>query len=326
MIYLDMIKYWARMAAGKSYWNQAQGLGRHFVPGQLLGYFNDMTAKTVWEEEVDENDNPVSVFAGVKVNWPSTVMQKGLGHWDLWIDNGRSSMAHWNGFHNSVQWSVQNQEAGGGWRHPIPLHPHATSRYSCISQGEGASLLVRAYSQSGNQQYLQAAQKAIVTMLVPLANGGTANYVGDFIVFEEFPMNPQRTVLNGWIFALYGLYDFHLATGDPNIAQALDAALRGLMAYLPRYDGGYWSLYDLAGSIASPFYQQLHIAQLEALALTFPTYANEITPLRERFIRQSASHFNATRAMTVKVAQKMLRPPSLVQQTGKLRVSPNIPL
>lgn len=47
----------------------------------------------------------------------------------------------------------------------------------------------------------------------------------------------------------------------------MQQSLRGMRELLPRFSNSYWSLYDLGGKIASPFYHNLHIAQMEAMFL-----------------------------------------------------------
>jgi hypothetical protein len=313
MTYFDMLRNWAGMARGKSYWHRAQGIGRAFVPGMLKGYFNDLTHKAQWEGEIDEHGIPVSVFAGKKVNWPVTVLQKGLGHWDLWLASAQTSESDRRGFEDAACWALRTQDADGGWRFPLALHPQAISPLSCISQGEGASLLVRAYSASNDARFLHGAERAIDAMLRPVTSGGTAVYEGQSLFLEEIPKARRTTILNGSIFALFGIYDLSLVKEDAGTRDALSAAVRGVAANLSCYDNGYWSLYDLQGTIASPFYHKLHIAQLEALGLSFPEYGGIFAEARSRFIEQYNCRRQLIHAVSAKIVQKLCHPPSLVQ-------------
>lgn len=49
-------------------------------------------------------------------------------------------------------------------------------------------------------------------MLKPINHGGTSIYEGDDLLFAEYTHLP--VVLNGWIFAWWGLYDYVVVTGD----------------------------------------------------------------------------------------------------------------
>ena len=209
--YYVMLKHWAAMAAGRSYWHREQGIGRAFRPGELYGYFNDVTAKADWPGEVDGNGLPLCNAGGRKVHWPTTVLQKGLAHWDLWLESGCTAEDHWNNFRNVAQWALETQDARGGWAHPARLHPHALSDYSCMSQGQGISILARAWRETGQAKYLEAATRAAHAMLVPVSSGGTSVYLGEHIVLEEFPSPELRPVLNGWIFC--HLWSLRLSIG-----------------------------------------------------------------------------------------------------------------
>ena len=97
-----------------------------------------------------------------------------------------------------------------------------------------------------------------------------------------------------------------------DVRDALDASLEALIAYLPRYDAGYWSLYDTSGTVASPYYHRVHITQLRALELTFPKHSNAFRALRSRFEKQLSSSVCRIKAFVLKAIQKVKQPPSMV--------------
>jgi len=53
---------WARVLAGHSYYHQYQYLGKAFLPGELSGYYNDLTAKIRWTGCTDDEGVPVNVL------------------------------------------------------------------------------------------------------------------------------------------------------------------------------------------------------------------------------------------------------------------------
>ena len=186
---------------------------------------------------------------------------------------------------------------------------HYDSPYSCISQGEGISLLVRAFSVTGEGSYLNSARQALGPLLTPVEEEGHPPACTRGLGSRRVPtLRTGNTVLNGWIFGLFGLYDFLLVEESQEIQETLEANLNALVAYLPQYDAGFWSLYDASGALASPFYHRLHIAQLRALELTFPEHAGTLAKSRATFERQLASRSNRMRAMSLKATRSYATP------------------
>ena len=75
--------------------------------------------------------------------------------------------------------------------------------------------------------------------------------------------------MNGFIWAAWGVYDFFLATKEKAAQATVRPAVETLRRNLDRYDLGFWSLYEQSGTrlpmVASPFYHQLHVAQLRTM-------------------------------------------------------------
>jgi hypothetical protein len=142
--------------------------------------------------------------------------------------------------------------------------------YSALAQGQGISVLVRAHRLLGGTVYLDAAQRAFEPFLKTVDNGGVT-YRDDsgHTWLEEYIISPPTHVLNGFIWASWGVYDYFLATGEPVARRLLDQTVETLADNLHLYDAGFWSLYEQSGTwlkmVASPFYHHLHIVQLEIL-------------------------------------------------------------
>jgi hypothetical protein len=132
------------------------------------------------------------------------------------------------------------------------------------------------------------------------------------MVLEEFITAVPGTVLNGWISALYGLYDVLLVTDHAEGQKALESTILALVNCIPRYDIGYWSFYDTKGALASPYYHRVHITQLRALELTFPEHAPAFKKARVRFEKQLSSFVCYSRALVMKTVQKLMYPPAAV--------------
>ncbi len=87
-------------------------------------------------------------------------------------------------------------------------------------------------------------------------------------VLEEAPSSPPSHILNGWIFALWGLRIWPWARRRSQPRGCTGEPVR-LRETLPRYDVGWWSRYSLFPhaftDLAKPFYHRLHADQLEVL-------------------------------------------------------------
>jgi len=103
------------------------------------------------------------------------------------------------------------------------------------------------------------------------------------------------------------VYDYFLATGEKSAEQLFTRAVNTLRRNLDGYDLGFWSLYEQSGTrlpmVASPFYHQLHVAQLRMMErLTgddlFSRYA-------DRWETYARSRTKRTRALCYKGAFKL---------------------
>jgi len=237
------------------------------------------------------------------------VLQEALGDWDVWLGSERQSTQHWEAFLRIVRWALDYQDDNGGWEiWPRFGRPEALP-YSAMAQGEAMSMFARAFSVTGDEAYLEGARAALAPMLTPIDKGGASWLASEGLILEEIPYEVPNTILNGWIFALFGLYDLTLVDDSRDAREALEASMSALMAYLRVYDAEFWSFYDTSGTLASPFYHRLHIAQLEALELTYPEHESQFGKLRESFDEHLTSPLNMTRAVAMKGYQKLQHPP-----------------
>jgi hypothetical protein len=141
---------------------------------------------------------------------------------------------------------------------------------SGLTSGVGLSVLLRGHQASGLQRLLELSDLALAGFLVPVEQGGPACHGEGGTFFEEVPSSPCTHVLNGHVFALFGLYDHHRVTGSALARTLFDAGVSALKARLPDYAGRFWSRYDSRrcswSGPAPPFYQLLHAVQFRALA------------------------------------------------------------
>lgn len=294
------IKKWSKMLTGNSIMHVNQGMGQCFTPGKIQGYFNDLTEKVLKDPEtLKKGEIPItSDEKAGNVYFPIAIFQYGLGAYDLFLQTGKN--AYLSQFKKCVEWGMKNQETNGAWNNFGFIQPEAP--YSSMCQGEGASLLIRAYIQTQKEEYLYAAQKAIDFMLLPLEKGGTAQFEDDGFILYEYTNKP--CVLNGWIFSLFGLYDLSLILNDEKYKILLQKGLRTIREHLQNFDCGYWSYYDEGGLITSSFYHNLHIAQLSALSVI--DNHNIYCHYKEKFENYRSNKIYKNKAFIKKALQKLV--------------------
>ncbi len=297
--------YWWKMLTGRSYYHKIQKMGKLFVPNELKGYFNDLTGKIHWTGEVDRDGVPVSTLSdGRKIQFPILLTQKALGHYDQWLaekdDKNRLQ------FLTLCRWLSEHQDESGGWNTWQALFGPKYPKYSAMTQGQALSVLSRALKLTNDSRFQQTAEKAFNLFLIDVKEGGVTYFEENGIFLEELPSQPRNTVLNGWIFALFGLYDYNLIVNESKVRDMFEQSIDTLAQHLADYDCGYWSYYNSKKSISSPFYHSLHISQLEALNLIsqnpiFKQYNQQWNIYQHKFI-------NKTRAFIVKTIQKLKEP------------------
>lgn len=290
---------WYKMLTGKSILHVNQGIGKIYSKTQIRGYYNDLTEKVLKGGELYKMEVPkVKTEQGREIIFPVAVFQYGLGAYDLYLLENKE--LYLNKFKCMADWALNNQKKNGAWDNFFFIYPD--NPYSAMAQGEGASLLIRAYIQFEDNKYLVAAKNAIDFMLLPVEDGGTTLYEDDTVVFLEYTMKPA--VMNGWIFAWWGLYDLILVTSDEGrYKELLDSSCQSLIKSLSSFSCSYWSMYDLDGKIASPFYHNLHIAQMQAMFEL--TRGRDFQQYASRWLEDQKNWWHYNKAFMNKVIQKI---------------------
>lgn len=298
-ISLYKIKKWTKMLAGNSISHVNQGTGMIYSVDKIEGYYNNLTEKVTKREDLGNKVPMSSVDTGEIIYFPIEIFQYGLGAYDLYLLNSDKQMLI--KVKAAADWAFDNQKGDGSWEtftYENPKHP-----FSSMAQGEGISLLLRAYLGLHDEKYIDAAKKAIKFMLLPLEQGGTTKYEGDNVFFYECTEEPL--ILNGWIFSLWGIMDYCKFFDDPNVKCILDKTLSTLERKLPDFDVGYWSMYEDGMRICSPFYHRLHIAQLSVMYEL--TSTNIYKLYADKFQEYQNNGINRKRAFMKKAMQKILQ-------------------
>lgn len=290
------LKKWYKMMTGKSISHVNQGVGTCYSKTEVAGYYNDLTEK-VTRDDPNILVPKYHVDTGEEMYFSIGVFQYGLAAYDLLLKTNDEIFK--NKLIACANWAVENQQQDGGWvtfAYENPEHP-----YSSMAQGEGISILIRAHIVTQNEKYIAAAYKAKNFMIKPISEGGTTKYSGEDVYLYECTHDPL--ILNGWIFSLWGLYDFAKYTKDDKAISVLQATLKSLKRRLPSFTLNYWSKYDEGNRICSPFYHKLHIAQLKTMHDLFGDYIYR--EYADKWEKYQNSFWKSKRAFVKKVIEKV---------------------
>ncbi|MCW2925189.1 MAG: hypothetical protein JWM98_2593 [Thermoleophilia bacterium] len=247
---------------------------------------------------------------------PVSVLQLGLGAWQRSVDRDDPHREGWAQVAASVaDWAAIDMDGHGRFAHLQPM-PHTyripAPWYSAMAQGLGVSLLVR--------HGLEAdARRAAASLLDPAY--GLVSDTPEGRILEEYPAEPFPHVLNGWMWALFGLYD--LAHGDGDLDAGLGSTARAefeagyasLVAQLPHYETGRgWSTYDRyphpIANVASPFYHRLHVEMLRAMERLAPQdgLGRDLAGTADRWESALGRPVTRVTAVARKVGFRLVRP------------------
>jgi hypothetical protein len=201
----------------------------------------------------------VAYYGVLKYN-PVTIDQVALYYYNDWLAT-RSATSRAT-FLKYADWLVANQTSDGLWLYNFPFDGQPAPWWSAMSEGQGISVLVRAYDATFQAKYKTAASLALGTFTRPLTSRGvTAADNGTW--YEEYMRPSYLHVLNGMMIAMVGLREYHQEFAD-DLSQTLwDTGITTLVNNLHRFDTGKWSYYCLVPKhVASNSYHKLHILLL----------------------------------------------------------------
>ena len=239
------------------------------------------------------------------------VAQYGLGCYERWLAGDGEA---WLGAAlRAGDYLRQRQQLDGSWLNPVPLgHTFPLkAHWRCgMAQGESASLLVRLYLETGNSEFANAALLALAPLYRPTSEGGVCALLDGAPWPEEYPTATPSHVLNGAIFAWWGMRDVAVGLSDLTARAAFDEGVRTLAANLHRFDTGGWSLYCLyphpVRPISSMFYHRLHINQLTAMNALAP--CEKFASMRDRWADYFESASLRRQANARKVMYRLVVP------------------
>lgn len=246
------------LSRGPGYEPQPPGV---FVEQERVhGYFIDFRAKT----------EATSAAAPSRLE-PAGLAQLALGWWERHLAGDPDALGAF--FSTCALLERRGSERGPEllWAYdmPVPKYRLVPPWCSALAQAQAASVFVRAHLASGDDRHAELAMRAIAPIL-PGSASGLLSITPEGPIPEESPSSPPSLILNGWIYALWGLWEVALGLGDAKSRSLFEESTACLLRMIGSYDVGWWSRYSLyphrLPDLAKPFYHRLHVHQLEVTA------------------------------------------------------------
>jgi hypothetical protein len=300
-------------ASPLDFWHETPEAHPDLDPGKLGPYYMAFAGKAAYRGPFDADGVPLLDYRGKigRRHNPIAVAQYGLAIHNLWLKT--RSDTDKAAFLRQADWLVRNlettQEGRKCWLHHFDFEYRGGLRApwrSGLAQGGGLSLLARAHQAAKEARYQTAMDEAFAALAAPVEKGGTLFREGEDSWIEEYIVDPPSHILNGFIWALWGVWDYHLSSESQQAKAVFEAGIATLLRNLKRFDSGWWSLYELGEPPmpASAYYHRLHITQLRVLHRL--TGHVEFKDTAERWQGYAASPVNRARSFASKAVFKLL--------------------
>ena len=276
---------WSHRRAYSYAGRQRAGEGPYYVrwDGGTGTFGEDWTASP-------RDERGVLLTYRAKVYHAIRIAQYALQQYGEWHATGQDTARQQFLLH--AQWLRDNQQSSHGiegtyvFDFPWPKYGAMETWRSAMAQGEAVSVLLRAEHLFPGAGFGSAAERAAEPFHATVHNGGVVWRQGRNVFLEEVANEYAPHILNGCIFALWGIWELQERTGNARLAALVEQSVETLARWLPRYDCGWWSLYSLMRSgnghphVATLKYHAFHIAQMNVLAEMFSNDAFHKTAQR----------------------------------------------
>ena len=262
----------------------------NYDPDDLAAYYLDFASRADYPGPFDAKGLALTRIGQRSVYMPINVVLYGLGQLELCRKSG--SDLHRERFKAMLEWLCENQAASGIWLTSVPKPEFGLHRpyQSAMLQGLGISCLVRGSFLFSEYRYMKSAYRALKPFRTRVEQGGVTAILPEGPFYEEYICRPPCHVLNGFFFAIWGLYDLVRLEDHAEARQLWQDGVATIVKLLSHYDIGYWSLYHIPGepNPATPKYHDLHIEQLRVMYRltgedTFSEYARRWQEYTDEF-------------------------------------------
>jgi len=152
---------------------------------------------------------------------------------------------------------LATKRAGGiAWEYLFHFDGGSPPWTSGLSQGTALQVMARAGQRFKEPAFTEAAKQALGIFQQPPPNGvRIATKAGAW--YAQYTYAPSDRILNGFIQADVGLYDYTSITKDPLGLQLFEAGDAEARTQVAHYDTGAWSLYDQFGESDLSYHELL---------------------------------------------------------------------
>lgn len=303
-----MARDFFKIILGVDYFHQPERLGDFFKDGK--SYYIDFKGKTKWKGRCLEGV-PMLYVPSLKkdIFFPTMIIQYGLGNIDAYfLTKDKKYLAN---IQNVYRWICNNINGDCFFNNTIRELDENFPYYSdnsALTQGQAISFLARATKYNlvvaGSDNAENLIKDIFSNMILPLESGGTLLKKGEDLYFCEYCRKDDYIVLNGWVFAIFGLYDYQFCFKDDTSKKYLENTLKTLRGKIKQFkmNDKKWSYYDNKQRICSYIYEDLHINMMDALyRLTKEDVFGELL----NDLRRGNSFLNRVKYTAVKIKDKI---------------------
>lgn len=288
----------------------------HFEPAALDVPAYPLDLEPILDDESlffglkDQNGLPMARFPSFgEIYMPTRIAAFALAHYNRFLLHENSgSRAE---FLKAADWFMQAADAL--WHYANDYGELKAPWVSGMAQGEGVSVLVRAFNLTNDGRYIEQAKQALAPLMKYKSAGGVRSLIdGQHEFIEEYPFAKPSHTLNGFMYCLIGLHD--LAQLSPEAVEAVGFSdlFTTLETQIDRWDIGYWTTYDLhqaksgRRNASTMLYHRLHVSLLTYLAAKLDSPV--LREVVERWNGYCNSPVSRLRALGAKVLYRLDNP------------------
>lgn len=178
---------------------------------------------------------------------PTLVCQYALGLWEMMPNLSEPLRSPYQrAVSTQVSWlrrRVREDRGFATWTYDFDCAPYSlrSGWISALSQGQAISVLLR----SSGPGDVDLAERAYQAFTKSVDDGGVLTRTPEGLTWlEEYPSSAPSLVLNGFIFALFSIWELYEVTRREYYRQAWQNGIRSLEETTRFYDAGYWCYYD----------------------------------------------------------------------------------
>ncbi len=230
------------------------------------------------EKPLDEKGIPIFNFNGNNIYHPVLIAQRGLDFIRTYYITQQAPLLD-SAKHCAdaiVQHAVDTQQSlffpyeFDFALHGIEEETLKAPWYSAMAQGQALSLFVRLFEESKDSSYLNYADKTFNSFKINTLNTAECVIFIDKyndLWFEEYPMKEPTHALNGFNFAIYGIYDYYRIHPENKevktiLNKSINTVYNNIELYRVKNDLSY---YCLKHKVQDEYYHSVHIEQLTQL-------------------------------------------------------------